>query len=93
MGLRPPALAWAGAGPWTTVTLLEPCSRRSSRPRSCTGLVLGADTSRVVIAWLEPVLFVADAQGRERLEAAGVEVAGLEDLSGRAKEPDRLLPL
>ena len=54
-------------------------------PRSCTDLVLGTGISRVVIAWLEPVLFVADAQGRERLDAAGVEVAELEDLSGRAR--------
>jgi len=77
----------------TLYSTLEPCSRRSSRPRSCTDLVLGTGISRVVIAWLEPGLFVADAQGRERLEAAGVEVAELEDLSGRAKEPNKHLPL
>ena len=75
------------------VTLLEPCSRCSSRPRSYTDLVLGTGISRVVIAWLEPGLLVAGAQGREQLEAAGVKVAELEDLSGRAKKPNKYLPL
>ena len=56
---------------------LEPCSRRKSRPRSCTGLIIASGIRRVVIAWREPDLFVADCQGYELLEQAGLEVIEL----------------
>lgn len=77
----------------TIYSTLEPCSMRKSRPRTCTELILGTGISRVVIAWLEPALFVADCQGRELLEAAGVTVTEIPDLADRAREPNRHLAL
>jgi len=63
----------AGATMYST---LEPCSQRKSRPRTCTQLIIAAGLRRVVIAWREPALFVADCQGYELLAEAGIEVAG-----------------
>jgi diaminohydroxyphosphoribosylaminopyrimidine deaminase/5-amino-6-(5-phosphoribosylamino)uracil reductase len=77
----------------TIYSTLEPCSMRRSRPRTCTELILGTGISHVVIAWLEPALFVADCQGRELLEAAGVTVTEIPDLADRAREPNRHLAL
>jgi diaminohydroxyphosphoribosylaminopyrimidine deaminase / 5-amino-6-(5-phosphoribosylamino)uracil reductase len=77
----------------TIYSTLEPCSMRKSRPRTCTELILGTGISRVVIAWLEPALFVADCQGRELLEAAGVTVTEIPDLADGAREPNRHLAL
>ncbi len=77
----------------TIYSTLEPCSMRKSRPRTCTELILGTGISRVVIAWLEPALFVADCQGRELLEAAGVTVTEIPDLADQAREPNRHLAL
>jgi diaminohydroxyphosphoribosylaminopyrimidine deaminase / 5-amino-6-(5-phosphoribosylamino)uracil reductase len=88
--LAPDEPRLAGA---TLYSTLEPCSQRRSRPWSCTELILDAGIARVVIAWLEPGLFVADAQGRELLEAAGVAVAELPGLAERAREPNRHLAL
>ncbi|HEY1970690.1 MAG TPA: deaminase [Pseudonocardia sp.] len=65
----------------TLYSSLEPCSRRASRPRSCTDLILAAGIGRVVLAWREPPLFVADAQGAELLEHAGVTVVELPELA------------
>lgn len=69
----------------TLYSTLEPCSRRASRPRTCTQLILAAGIGRVVIAWREPDLFVADAQGAELLRDAGVEVVELADLAEEAR--------
>lgn len=80
----------AGAVVYST---LEPCSHRKSRPRSCTQLIIAAGVRRVVMAWREPPLFVADAQGYELLSAAGLEVSELPGLSGAAMEPNRHLSL
>jgi diaminohydroxyphosphoribosylaminopyrimidine deaminase/5-amino-6-(5-phosphoribosylamino)uracil reductase len=77
----------------TIYSTLEPCSMRKSRPRTCTELILGTGISRVVIAWLEPALFVADCQGRELLEATAVTVTEIPDLADRAREPNRHLAL
>jgi len=77
----------------TIYSTLEPCSQRKSRPQSCTQLILKTGIRRVVIAWLEPSLFVADCQGRELLEAAGVTVAEIPELAERAKEPNKHLAL
>ena len=44
--------------------------------------------ARVVIAWREPSLFVADCQGAELLTRAGVQVVELPGLASRAKEPN-----
>jgi diaminohydroxyphosphoribosylaminopyrimidine deaminase/5-amino-6-(5-phosphoribosylamino)uracil reductase len=71
----------AGATMYST---LEPCSVRSSRPATCTQLILTAGLARVVIAWREPALFVADCQGYELLTAAGVAVTELPAMAGAA---------
>jgi pyrimidine deaminase RibD-like protein len=82
----------------TLYSTLEPCSRRKSRPRSCTELILatrgtapgepGTGIGRVVLAWREPGLFVADCQGAELLEQAGVEVTELPELARLARAPN-----
>ncbi len=70
----------------TIYSTLEPCSQRASRPLSCTRLILDAKIPRVVLAWREPALFVADCQGLELLEVAGVEVVELGELAAAAKD-------
>jgi pyrimidine deaminase RibD-like protein len=91
--LRDPRLAGA-----TLYSTLEPCSQRKSRPRSCTELILATHNDagkegigRVVIAWREPSLFVADCQGAELLWQAGIEVTELPELAEPAKAPNRHL--
>lgn len=77
----------------TLYSTLEPCSRRASRPQSCTERILAAGIPRVVIAWREPDLFVPDAQGKELLEAAGVTVVEMPELAQQAKEMNQHLLL
>ena len=72
----------------TIYSTLEPCSQRSSRPRTCTQLIIDAGLRRVVIAWREPTLFVADCQGYELLAEAGLEVAELPALAALAAAPN-----
>ncbi|WP_433328241.1 deaminase [Spirillospora sp. CA-294931] len=69
----------------TIYSTLEPCSERASRPLGCSQLILKAGIPRVVIAWREPSLFVADCQGVELLEQAGVEVVELPELAEEAR--------
>ncbi|MEU7883480.1 deaminase [Microbispora bryophytorum] len=68
----------------TMYSTLEPCSERRSRPRTCTQLTIEAGIPRVVIAWREPNLFVADCQGVELLASHGVEVLEVSDLAALA---------
>ncbi|WP_350277549.1 deaminase [Kribbella sp. HUAS MG21] len=68
----------------TIYSSLEPCSKRASRPRTCTELILAAGIRRVVIAWREPSVFV-DCEGVELLTAAGVEVIELPELADQVK--------
>ena len=75
----------AGAAIYST---LEPCSQRKSRPRTCTGLIIAAGLRRVVIAWREPDLLVADCQGYELLSAAGIEVSELPEFAAAAAAPN-----
>lgn len=75
----------AGLAGATLYTTLEPCSQRRSRPQTCTRLILASGIGRVVIAWREPGLFVADCQGVELLRAAGVRVLELPELAARAR--------
>jgi pyrimidine deaminase RibD-like protein len=81
----------------TVYSTLEPCSQRKSRPRTCTELIIAtraagkAGVERVVLAWREPALFVADCQGVELLERVGIEVTELPELSALAKAPNRHL--
>jgi diaminohydroxyphosphoribosylaminopyrimidine deaminase/5-amino-6-(5-phosphoribosylamino)uracil reductase len=86
------ALADLGRGwrapPGTTVySSLEPCSARSSRPLTCTDLILAAGVDRVVFAWREPTVFV-DGEGAELLRGAGVEVVELPELAEAARRPN-----
>jgi pyrimidine deaminase RibD-like protein len=75
----------------TIYSTLEPCSLRKSRPRTCTELIIAAGLRRVVIAWREPALFVADCQGSELLAAAGLRVDELPELAAEAAAPNRHL--
>lgn len=68
----------------TLYSTLEPCSERASKPTSCTQLIISAGIERVVIAWREPSLFVADCVGVEQLRAQGIVVTELADLAGDA---------
>jgi diaminohydroxyphosphoribosylaminopyrimidine deaminase / 5-amino-6-(5-phosphoribosylamino)uracil reductase len=77
----------------TIYSTLEPCSRRKSRPRSCTQLIIGSGIRRAVIAWREPSLFVADCQGVELLEQAGIAVTELSRLAAEAAAPNGHLAL
>jgi pyrimidine deaminase RibD-like protein len=78
----------AGAAIYST---LEPCSARKSRPRTCTELIIAGGLRRVVIAWREPDLFVADCQGAELLAQDGLEVTELPGLAALAAAPNRHL--
>jgi diaminohydroxyphosphoribosylaminopyrimidine deaminase / 5-amino-6-(5-phosphoribosylamino)uracil reductase len=75
----------------TIYSTLEPCSQRKSRPRSCTALIEDSGIRRVVLAWREPSLFVADCQGAELLAQAGVQVTELPELASQAKGPNHHL--
>jgi diaminohydroxyphosphoribosylaminopyrimidine deaminase/5-amino-6-(5-phosphoribosylamino)uracil reductase len=77
----------------TIYSTLEPCTRRKSRPRSCAQLIIAAGLARVVIAWREPSLFVADCQGVELLEQAGLSVVELPGFAERAAAPNRHLAI
>jgi diaminohydroxyphosphoribosylaminopyrimidine deaminase/5-amino-6-(5-phosphoribosylamino)uracil reductase len=72
----------------TVYSTLEPCSQRRSRPRTCTELIIAAGPRRVVIAWREPDLLVADCQGFELLIAAGIEVTELPQFAAAAAAPN-----
>jgi pyrimidine deaminase RibD-like protein len=75
----------------TIYSTLEPCSHRKSRPRSCTELIIAAGLRRVVIAWREPALFVANPQGYELLTRAGIAVTELPEFTADAIAPNRHL--
>src|SRR6266487_2105986 len=70
--------------PATLYSSLEPCAARASRQRSCAELVIAAGLRRVVIAWLEPPVFVVGG-GAGRLRAAGVMVIEIPELAPAAR--------
>ena len=72
----------------TIYSSLEPCSRRASRPRTCTDLIRAAGIPRVVFALREPPTFV-DGRGAELLAAGGVEVVEIPELAGAVREVNR----
>jgi pyrimidine deaminase RibD-like protein len=78
---------WRAAPGTTVYSSLEPCSARSSRPLTCTELILAAGVDRVVFAWREPGLFV-DGRGAELLRAGGVEVVEMPELAAAARIPN-----
>ena len=77
----------------TIYSTLEPCSQRKSRPRTCTQLIIASGIGRVVIAWREPSLFVADCEGYELLERAGLDVTELPAFAEQAAAPNRHLTI
>lgn len=72
-------------GTATIYSTLEPCSKRASRPRTCSQLIISAGIGRVVLAWREPAIFV-DCEGVEQMQAAGLEVIELPQLADEVKE-------
>ncbi|WP_329249879.1 dCMP deaminase [Actinoallomurus sp. NBC_01490] len=68
----------------TLYSSLEPCTRRKSRPRTCSDLIIASGIRRVVIAWREPPIFVSDAHGVTALEAAGITVVEIPELANAA---------
>ena len=76
----------------TLYSSLEPCAARASRPRPCAELIIEAGLRRVVIAWLEPPVFV-EGGGAARLRAAGVTVIEIPELAATARAVNaHLLP-
>jgi diaminohydroxyphosphoribosylaminopyrimidine deaminase/5-amino-6-(5-phosphoribosylamino)uracil reductase len=73
-----------GLGGAILYSSLEPCLARASRPRPCAELIIDAGIGRVVIAWLEPPLFVAGG-GAGALRAAGVSVVEIPWLAELAR--------
>lgn len=69
----------------TIYSTLEPCSQRSADRTPCARRILTAGIPRVVIAWREPSLFVADCVGLEQLVEAGVVVDELTELGPEAR--------
>ncbi|MEO3860488.1 dCMP deaminase [Acrocarpospora sp. B8E8] len=70
---------------------VEPCTIRKSRPRPCTQLIISAGISRVVFAWREPALLVANCTGAEDLAVAGIDVVEISELSSLVAEVNRHL--
>ena len=68
----------------TIYSTLEPCSKRASRPRTCTQLIIDAGIPRVVFAMREPSVFV-DCEGAEQLRAAGLTVVEMPELSDQVR--------
>ena len=68
----------------TIYSSLEPCSRRASKPLSCTEHIINYGFARVVFACREPGCFV-DCEGAEKLIAAGVEVREIAALADEVK--------
>jgi diaminohydroxyphosphoribosylaminopyrimidine deaminase/5-amino-6-(5-phosphoribosylamino)uracil reductase len=69
----------------TMYSTLEPCSKRSSHPVTCTQLIISAGIPRVVLAWREPTIFV-DCEGVELLRAANIDVVEIAELADEVKQ-------
>ena len=68
----------------TLYSSLEPCVARASRPHCCAELIVKAGVPRVVIAWLEPPLFVPGG-GADALRRSGVTVVEIPWLAEPAR--------
>ena len=69
----------------TIYSSMEPCSKRSSKPKSCSELIVEHGFKRAVYAFAEPVHFV-DCEGDELMRRAGVEVSVVEELAPQVVE-------
>jgi riboflavin-specific deaminase-like protein len=93
LALGKPALGKLGPDPRlrhaTIYSSLVPCGARASRPLTCVQHIVAAGIPRVVFAWREPALFTAGQtppnSAGEQLRAAGVAVAEVPELAGRAQ--------
>ncbi len=68
----------------TMYSSLEPCAVRSSRPTPCAELIIASGVGRVVIAWLEPPIFVPGG-GAVLLREAGVTVDVMPEFAAAAR--------
>ena len=69
----------------TIYSSMEPCSKRSSKPKSCSELIIERGMSRVVFALSEPDHFVC-CQGESMLRKAGIEVVVMPELAERVED-------
>jgi riboflavin-specific deaminase-like protein len=74
----------------TMYSSVEPCSKRASRPFSCSQLILNAGIPRVVFTLREPPTFV-EGDGVAVLEAGGREVVELPDLADDVRKVNQHL--
>lgn len=74
----------------TIYSSMEPCTTRSSKPTSCSELIIRHRMRRVVFAAYEPPTFVT-CHGEEMLRNAGIDVTILSDLSQEALTANRHL--
>jgi 5-amino-6-(5-phosphoribosylamino)uracil reductase len=72
----------------TIYSTIEPCSRRSSKPTSCSALIIRHGFRRVVFALKEPECFVC-CEGTRMLTEAGIEVVEMADFSPAVREVNR----
>ena len=68
----------------TMYTTMEPCTSRSSGPRTCADLIIEAGFARVVMALREPPVFV-HCVGVELLRDAGIEVIAIEEFGAEVE--------
>jgi diaminohydroxyphosphoribosylaminopyrimidine deaminase / 5-amino-6-(5-phosphoribosylamino)uracil reductase len=68
----------------TIYSSLEPCRRRVSSPRPCAELIVAAGVCRVVVAWLEPPLFMPGG-GAAWLRGQGVTVIEIPEAAAAAR--------
>ncbi len=69
----------------TIYSSMEPCSKRSSKAKSCSELILDRGFARVVFALAEPPRFV-QCVGECMLRKGGVEVVRIPELADRVEE-------
>ena len=74
--------ALAGAVIYTS---MEPCSKRTSKPVSCTEHIIRNRFARVIFALTEPSTFVHNTS-REMLRRAGIEVTEIDSLAPLVRE-------
>jgi diaminohydroxyphosphoribosylaminopyrimidine deaminase/5-amino-6-(5-phosphoribosylamino)uracil reductase len=78
---KAPDMDLSGATMYTT---MEPCSKRSSGPRTCTDLIIEAGFGRVVMALREPPVFV-HCVGAELLREAGLDVVTIDEFGAEVR--------
>ncbi|MBE6208852.1 MAG: pyrimidine reductase [Rikenellaceae bacterium] len=69
----------------TIYSSMEPCSKRSSKARSCSELIIERGFARVVFALAEPLNFVR-CVGESMLRSAGIEVVRIPELADCVEE-------